>query len=419
MPYQPRSYPLVPMPQGPDPMQSLSGLMSLASNIEGYSAERKQRQQQQRIEQAFNKAKGDPIKAADILETTHGDFASGRTLRDKAGEIRRQTVDQIGQRIDSHKTILGQGGQLLTEAEANPTLWPELRSRVVDLASQLDPRLAAEIPEQYDQQKVRGMLQFVEGGVTDLGARSQAIAKLKAGYDATDDALKREKLYRESMAHWLSTTKTQEEWEGAKANGEAMGIPRSVIGEFGDWAPDAPARASEMLLTPEQKAVAARAKIDDDRADRTAKATADYRAAMLSIGRQREARLSQQDAGGATPTGRATAERWKASQLESLENEFAKPDTNLTIEDVRRRQLTIENSYRAQIGLPPLTALPAAWTGVAPDAARPPTAPPARAGGAGPSLGASQTQIVEQNGVRYEVTTDAAGKVIKAVPILP
>lgn len=253
MPFQPRTYPMVELPQGPSPFQSLSGLMSIANNLGDYQAEQKKRQQQARVEQAFNEAKGDPIKAADIIETKHGDFAMGRTLRDKADDVRRHTLDQVVGRIDEHKTLLGQGGQLLTETQKNPTLWPELRGRVVDLASQLDPRLATEIPEQYDPEKVRGMLQFVEGGITDLTAKDHALKKLKAGYDATDDALKRDKLYRESTAHWLSTAKTPEQWAEGKQYGASMGIPASILNEFGEWSPEAPTRANAMLLTPEQR----------------------------------------------------------------------------------------------------------------------------------------------------------------------
>ena len=413
MPYSPRTYPLVDLPahRAPDPLQSLASMMSLAATAEEYSAQRKQRQTQQRMEQAINAAKGDPMKAADVLETQHGDFVTGRALRDKATEIRRQTLDQIGQRVDAHKTLLGQGGQLLKETEENPTLWPEMRGRVVDLATQLDPRLAGEIPEQYDPERVRGMLQFVEGGITDLSAKDQALKKLKAGYDMTDDALKRDKLYRESAAHWLSTAKTPEEWTQGIEYGASMGIPATILQEFGDWSPDAPKRASEMLLTPEQRAVAARAKIDDDRADKTADATAKYRAAQLALGRQREARLSRQERDSTTPTGRATAERWKASQLDTLESEFTSGTSAMTEPDLRRRQLQIENSYRAQIGLKPLRTLPKEWGVPATET------DPVDADASVSALAPGTTQIVEQNGVRYEVTTDASGNVLTSKPV--
>ena len=80
---------------------------------------------------------------------------------------------------------------------------------------------------------------------------------------------------------------------------------------------------------------------------------------MEGIARQREARLERQGNDSTTPIGKATAERWKATQLEALEKELT--EGNVTLADVRRRQLSIENSYRAQIGVKPLTKLPPEW----------------------------------------------------------
>ena len=256
MPYSPRSYPLVDLPSGPDSMQSLSAIMSLAANLEEYQAQREQRQTEQRFKELSNEAKGDPLKTADLFESRYGDFGTGRILREKAGEIRQQAVDQMLTRVGDTKNPLVQGGQLLKEAEAHPALWPDLRGRVVDLASKLDPRLAQEIPEQYDQARVRGMLQFVEGGIVDLGATEQALKKLKAAQEATKNALERDKFYRESAAHWFSTPKTREQWEQVQQYGASMGIPATILQEFGEWSPDAPTRANEKLLTPEQRKMA-------------------------------------------------------------------------------------------------------------------------------------------------------------------
>ena len=237
-------------------MQSLSAIMSLAANLEEYQAQREQRQTEQRFKELSNEAKGDPLKTADLFESRYGDFGTGRILREKAGEIRQQAVDQMLTRVGDTKNPLVQGGQLLKEAEAHPALWPDLRGRVVDLASKLDPRLAQEIPEQYDQARVRGMLQFVEGGIVDLGATEQALKKLKAAQEATKNALERDKFYRESAAHWFSTPKTREQWEQVQQYGASMGIPATILQEFGEWSPDAPTRANEKLLTPEQRKMA-------------------------------------------------------------------------------------------------------------------------------------------------------------------
>lgn len=87
MPYGPRTYPLVPLPQAPDPMQSLAGLMSLASNVEQYQAERKQRQQEQRRQQTYAQHKGDPAATSAAL-TEAGDFAGAQFFAGQAEQAR-------------------------------------------------------------------------------------------------------------------------------------------------------------------------------------------------------------------------------------------------------------------------------------------------------------------------------------------
>ena len=149
MPYQPRQTSLVQPASTPDPMQTLSGMMSMARQFEGYEDEQKQRKKAKSVEDALNGAHGDPEVAAGVLEKA-GDWVSGKRLRDNAREIRLNMVNQADARINEHKTFYGQASQILTELGNKPVMYPDMRARLADLAAQVDPAMAKAIPQTYD-----------------------------------------------------------------------------------------------------------------------------------------------------------------------------------------------------------------------------------------------------------------------------
>ena len=364
MPYQPRQYGLVSMPQGPDPLRTLSDMMALGSQLENYATERKERAVQQRIEEAFKTAKGNPEKAADILES-HGEWMAGRKIRDNAMTIRQQTVEQVQNRLDQHKTLYGQGAQFLKEIEQRPELYPDLRPRLVELATALDPRFAQEIPETYEPQKVRGMLQFAEGAAVQLDSWGRAAALAKQKFTAKQDFATALKTDQEIVSHLFSTAGDQATWDQALEGAQYVGVSEDVLAQVGKtWSKDAQERARQIGLTPEQRGTETRAAVTAKRADEQFAETKRHNRVMEGISRQRESRLSE-GGGGLSDSARAVAERWKATQLEELERDLTDPtkSQSLTMGDVRRRQLQIENSYRAQLGLKPLKQLPASWLG--------------------------------------------------------
>jgi hypothetical protein len=90
--------------------------------------------------------------------------------------------------------------------------------------------------------------------------------------------------------------------------------------------------------------------------------------------------------GAATQAQKATAERWKAERLAKLEEDATPGYGKAVMSDQAREaaKLQIENSYRAQIGMPPLAALPPAWNAWKPGTGQPapaaqPAAPPTAA----------------------------------------
>jgi len=371
--HAPSSYGLVAPPQV-DAMQNLSQLMALGSRMQDAETSSREANRAKSVEAAINTSKGNLEAAAGLLEQ-QGDWTSSRALRDRSTEIRTALVTKAGERLDQHKTIYGKSAQALKEIEARPELYADLRPQLVEMASALDPRFAHEIPEQYDPAQVRGMLQFVEGGAVQAETRTRALTAAKQALELQDKSNERRAAHRTMTGEWMSASGNQEDWDASLQGLRTMGVEDDVLGLVGPtWSKEAQEKARKLALTPAQQGVEARAAVDDERQAATAKRTAEHQTAMESIARQRESRLSTDDSdGGASRTQRATAERWKASELQALEQEFADPQKDLTIEEVRKRQLSIENSYRAQIGLSALPSLPREWTG---QAARPPAGPP-------------------------------------------
>jgi hypothetical protein len=106
--------------------------------------------------------------------------------------------------------------------------------------------------------------------------------------------------------------------------------------------------------------VTAAQRADDARANRQVAA---YEKQVSMMG------AADRKARGMSAEAKATAIRWKENQLAELEKQHAeaiesrdpKTDWKAQDEGYWRKKLGIENSYRVQIGLAPLTKLPAEW----------------------------------------------------------
>lgn len=286
MPYGPRSYPMVPFPQGNDPLQSLSAIMQIGSQLEGWwerSADRREReaarQRDAAIRDVARKTAHDPAamaKEVTLIDPERG-IALQNTVTDNARadqQRKQQEFGQILQRLNQQDTAYGRGAQLLSEIKAQPGLYPKLRPQIVELAAGLDPRLADEIPETYDEGRVTGMLQFA----TDAAART---AKMKAGleemlpdrnpikglsmlFEVTDTDEEREVIadkaaYFGMAPEQITAAKKIATTEQAKAKAAAAKAerPTSIASALLD--PDlTPARKSELLALERQLSAARR-----------------------------------------------------------------------------------------------------------------------------------------------------------------
>ena len=230
MPYAPRQYPLVPIPEGPDPMSTLYGLMSLqrqAGAMRDDAAERQERQEAKRregmIQEAARLTSGNPdamarevgvIDPARGLALQTGLNEERRRQEDQQAQVRSRKQQEFGemvQRVEQHKSIYGQGAQVLSEIQANPAAYTQLRPMLIEMASQIDPRLADSFPEQYDGPTVKGLLEFAKIGEAKATKIREGLAQFLPDKDPvkgltmlfeTADTDEERELYAERAAYF-------------------------------------------------------------------------------------------------------------------------------------------------------------------------------------------------------------------------
>ena len=295
-------------------------------------------------------------------------------------------------RIGQHKSDFGQATQLLQEVQQRPELYPQVRTRLMEMAQGISPELAAEIPETYEPAKVQGMLQFAQSALQANDIAERTLVKLQKADDLVRKGLNAEQDYREAIGIAASRTNSQEEWDTLMQGFRARGVPEERIAEFGSWTKDAPMRAREKLLTPAQ--LEARDQPKPVTAERLAAMSPEERARVLASTRQLAAasqaperpsdfdkylnaspaerarmdaaaqsfygsRRAEGRGGGITEEQRNVAERWKQGQLKDLEEQFGKQFAEALDEDAKK-QLTkahteakdrIQQSFEAQVGV--------------------------------------------------------------------
>lgn len=432
----PDRYGLVQPPAPMDPIQTLSGLMTLGRQMESYRDEDAASKKKRGVEAAMNEAKGDPDAAAGILEQ-RGDWSTARTLREGVKQERLKTVDQVIGAIDGHKDVLSRSAEFLNQITAKPDLYPQLRPKLVELAAAVNPELANFIPEAYDPTEVRNMLTWVNTNGQATNARAKAAADAKLKLTAKDDFAKSDDLDRKIASNWFSVSPSQEDWDQSLEAAKRLGVSSTVLGQIGPtWSKDATERARAMGVDPKDRKPQEINTLEE--AIVKAQGAGDTTSVNALVGLQKrlsEAKSKETNGGRHAPTAmeiaavmknptvwaaltptmredmlgplaqsgfdfkaaasqltdanRSQIERWKVDQLDSLEKEFAERQPTedgipplkpvMTADQLNQRKMTIENGYRSQLGMPALTSLPASWRGGATpkDGTPPVTATPA------------------------------------------
>ena len=252
-PYQPRQIGgMVDIPQGPDPMQSMSSLMALGSRMESYGAQQQGQQRVQRVTKAVNDSKGDLGKAAAALEQ-QGDYVNAKTIRENAKAMREQFLGEVTGRVTAHKTAYGQARQLLSEVEKDPTTYERLLPQFESLAASIDPRLAADVPKTYEPEKVRGMIQFVEAGDQQAASRLVAAEGLKALQTFQGNQQERFGKERKVVGDAMSGARSQDDWDYTLNTLRNMGVSDEALALVPDaFSAEAAEGARKLAATADQ-----------------------------------------------------------------------------------------------------------------------------------------------------------------------
>lgn len=295
-------------------------------------------------------------------------------LRQQGRQRQAGALSDVVGRINEQKTFYGQGAALLQAIEQNPALYPQLRPKLIDMASAIDPRLASEIPEQYNPGQVRGMLQFAQDGAATLESRAHALKLHEEAEKAQRGSREEFEAQKKALEAMLSTAKTQEQWEAFKGLALQAGYNKQLVHQYTEWSPEA---AKVTFQAPTEALV--RGKVDFvQRGSDGGWYDMDGKRLPSSSVRPKPEKASGGSARTVSPAQKATAERWLQSRLASIEREFGDPESGMTTTQLNERKLEALNSYRSQIGLEAVAELPPEWRGKASpaDAPAPPPSTP-------------------------------------------
>src|SRR4030095_2388369 len=229
------------------PLEAISTIAQLQGIREQTEARRlaaeKARQQAMddaAIRRVMTEAGGDWEKALPQLRTIAPSAAA--KLETDIAETRNKTLEGLKTRHDLAIKQLGIGAQILETVNDQQSL-----DVALPMIATMSPEIAQQLGPTYDPARVA---QFRQIGLTqkDLYERKQDAVKLLTEGKAT-----------EAMGTWLSTINPADpqaatQWDQAKAGARAMGVPAAVLAQFGDFSPEAPARAGQLAIAPAKRA---------------------------------------------------------------------------------------------------------------------------------------------------------------------
>ncbi len=169
---------------------------------------------------------------------------------DRADAKASKTIAELHQRLNSAKTIFGRGAAILSEAQKNPTLWPEIRPQVADLAGSLDPALAEMIPQEYEPDQVAQIIESTTKLAEQYGQAEQALNRIDQGLKG----VQAETSFLAGAAALLATTDSPETWDGVKQTLKDLKVPDSVLSRFGEFTPENLAKATAIVRPAPPKA---------------------------------------------------------------------------------------------------------------------------------------------------------------------
>src|SRR5262245_1354997 len=219
-------------------------------------------------------------------------------LETDVADARNKTLDGLTKRLDASTKTIDLGLKVAETMVDQPSAdrgRAMLFALTPDAQQTLAP-LIGNVGDPYDAEQVTRVRNMALSRKDQLDLQQKALDFLVSGKPT------------EAMSTWLSTVRSEQEWNSALAGGKAMGIPDAILSQFGAWSPEAPARAGQLGIAPAKRAelagqAATRAQTAAHQAveESIARGHLGVSQAQLQLARQREARLAA--GGGAEDVG--------------------------------------------------------------------------------------------------------------------
>lgn len=366
------------IPTGRSPISTLGALSQLRDHQEMVASHRLQNEQRQRdledddaIREATSRL-GNPDAAIEELSRTRPTAAN--TLSTQVYDWRKKKTDEMKARQEvaaqSFK-MLTQIANTVTDQKTLDMAVPAARALlmpVFDHDEQTVNSMLSQLGTEYDPDKIKQVRAWGTSTETLLAqqkdAREAAEKAIEIGRNMIKDGVDRDKARIEADKYWtqaasgfLSTAKSQEQWDAFQRTLVLGGAPPATLARFGNqYSPEAAANAKTLGMSPKD--------VEDVKHQGAEERNA---TANLNL-RQKEFDARETTGGPAsrplTPNRKSEIEEQKHKAYLKLEDDLRTQFTNAatgTLEipeeakgDVASRKLAIENGYRSELGMPSL-----------------------------------------------------------------
>lgn len=386
-------------PPARSPLQAIGVLGQLQAQAELGEQRRLMNEQRQRAledDEAIRSTLPRHPRPDDAIEDLYrqGRPSAAAALSKNVFEYRKSQADALKTDLDNRKAKFKMASQILrgvlidgTE-NAYQSALPAVRSLVGD-------DLASQLGSQYDKKTIEGALAWGDEYDSYLDGQLKAT---KAASEAMDlqhkpevDAIARAKNQEDAYTHWmkaasnsLGVVKNQQQLDTVRAALIGAGAPPAIFDQFGDYDAGFNERARKLGMTAAEEGQEANSAAIREQAKATAGETKRYHDAMIE---ERRRDREQRAAGAGTPGGRgitptavselkvrkhrAYEEAEKAykeavdpllsqTDAKSGQRRTATPEDQAQYEALTRehaqRKLQIEDTFRDEMGLPPILA---------------------------------------------------------------
>lgn len=210
----------------------------------------------QAVRDAMQTAGGDHDAALQALEQ-RGAVGAATKLRSALTVARTQALDEQDKGLKLVKDRLSMASQLLQgvpESDDPSTNYANVLPKVREIVG---PDLGKQLPDEYDPDRVGQAVTWGETAQQTLDRRRAALEAAREGVANSKDAREKDGYFTKSLAQWLPTVGSQDEWDKALAAAKSLGAPPETLAKFGDaFTPEAAQRAGSFSLTADERAKA-------------------------------------------------------------------------------------------------------------------------------------------------------------------